>query len=98
MKKITKKEIKEFLKDIKKTHNNMGWKINKAGAYTKDGKIILYLSYVGQSLDANIHNRTYNNRIDFTDMVIDYVYNNEYELKTITDNIYDDIITMTNEE
>ena len=44
MKKITKKEIKEFLKDIKKNYNNMGWKINKAGAYTKDGKIIFNIN------------------------------------------------------
>ncbi len=68
-KKITKKQIREFLKGITDTQKAVGWEAWRAGAYTKNGEVELFVAYIGQGLDANVYNKDYDNVVDFLHVI-----------------------------
>lgn|SRR5690625_1360524 len=73
------KEIRKLFKDAKDVEENVGWEVYEIGAYLKDGEVKNYVGYTGQGIDANVHNKDYDDIVHITDYYKDYV-NGNHEL------------------
>lgn len=82
-KKMTKKKISELLTIAKDVERSTGWKVWKMGAYKKDGKTELYLSYHGQGIDSVVYNGDYEAITDFEDIYQDWISRNLYKESAI---------------
>lgn len=65
---ITIEEIKKFIYDI----DNDAFEVFEIGAYRKDNKINLFVTYRGEGMDANVYNETYDEIVYFTDSYKEY--------------------------
>lgn len=57
MKKITKKEIKECIRAVKKPP--FDWHVCDFGVYSQDDNVYLYIGYTGQGINETVYNKTY---------------------------------------
>lgn len=90
MLKVTKKEIKEYIKGIKNVISAQNWTISVAGAYVKDRELYLYCNYNGEGIDANIWNALYTVDVVFTDVVESHL-NRELTIEDVTNEVYNKI-------
>lgn len=90
VKKITKKDIREMLSDIETYIEGFNWTLWKAGAYLQFGEIRMYYSFAGQGISEVVYNGTYDDIVDFTDIVVDGLCTK----KDKVDNIYNMINDM----
>src|SRR5690625_344559 len=72
-------EVKILFQDAKDVEENVGWEVYEIGAYLKDGEVKNYVGYTGQGIDANVHNKDYDDIVHITDYYKDYV-NGNHEL------------------
>lgn len=89
IKKLTKKHIKNFLKDIR-NGSPFGWKLYCAGAFIYNNKVSLFLSYEGQGINEIVYNEAYDEIVYFDD-ILD---KSEYNLKSAVDIATDEIDYM----
>lgn len=93
MKKITKKEIKKYVREV--INNNLNWKVDRCGFYIKNNLIEFFISYKGQGVDENIYNNTYE-EIAYIEEVIEEYKRREYNLKDIDTIVYENVNDMIN--
>ncbi|EMQ1359361.1 hypothetical protein KWL52_006805 [Clostridioides difficile] len=91
MKKITKKEIKKYVREA--ISNNFNWEIDKCGFYIKNDSIKFFISYKGQGADENIYNNTYEEIIYIDDIIEDYK-RKEYNLKDVDSIVHENVNNM----
>ncbi|HBG7256822.1 hypothetical protein [Clostridioides difficile] len=91
MKKITKKEIKKYVREV--INNNFNWKVDKCGFYIKNDLIEFFISYKGQGVDENVYNNTYE-EITYIDDIIECYKRKEYNLKDVDTIIYENVNNM----
>lgn len=92
IKKITKKEVREFIKDLKIEHQ-FGWRLWQVGAYIYENKLETYIAYHGQGLDEIVYNDLYSDIVIFTKDIQAWK-NGEFNLNETVDNIYEKINDM----
>lgn len=83
---VTIEEIKKFIDDI----DNDAFEVFEIGAYRKDSKINLFVTYRGEGMDANVYNETYDEIVYFTEDYFLYKQNEcsiDELIKTIEDGI-----------
>ena len=86
--KVTKKAIRQHIKDIKALTAQMGWKLYMAGVYTKAGEVQFFTAYHGQGTVEDVYNRLYDRLIDYTSYIEEYL-RKEATLDETVENIYD---------
>ncbi|WP_461197120.1 hypothetical protein [Clostridioides difficile] len=91
MKKITKKEIIEFVRDVVEEYRD--WKLEKCGFYIKDNELNSFVSFEGKGIDINVYKENYDEIIYIEDYIKDYK-RKEYNLKEIDSIIYEDVNEM----
>ncbi|HCQ5582043.1 TPA: hypothetical protein OLY09_003301 [Clostridioides difficile] len=91
MKKITKKEIIEFVRDVVEEYRD--WKLESCGFYIKDNKLNSFISFEGKGIDINVYKENYEEIIYIEDYIKDYKCK-EYNLKEIDSIIYEDVNEM----
>ena len=84
---VTKKEIREFLRGIRDVREGLGWDVWRAGAYRRYDKIELYAAYSGQGLNEVVYNARYHDIVEFLDIIRDI----ELTMQEKVDIIYDRI-------
>ncbi|MBN3352005.1 hypothetical protein CF086_17055 [Clostridium botulinum] len=89
MLKVTKKEVKEFLKECR-GDNPFGWKLWRCGAFIYNNKVNLFVAYHGQGLNEVIYNESYDDIVEFEDLCDTY----EYNLKNATNIVHEQIKDM----
>ncbi len=82
-----KNRVLRFLKDIWGTRKNTGWVLHRAGAYSYDNKVTLFASYHGQGIDEVVHNNTYDDIVEFVDIILDEEYLDEDRVDLILERI-----------
>lgn len=65
---ITIEEIKKFIYDI----DNDAFEVFEVGAYRKDSKINLFVTYRGEGVDVNVYNKKFDEITYFTDSYKEY--------------------------
>ncbi|EOY7325235.1 hypothetical protein NMJ50_012545 [Clostridioides difficile] len=93
MKKITKKEIKKYVREA--VNNSFNWEINKCGFYIKNNEIEFFISYKGQGIDENVYNDAYEEIIYIEDIIEEY-RRKEYNLEDVDSIVYDNVNDMIN--
>ncbi|MDB0345039.1 hypothetical protein C4S18_01605 [Clostridioides difficile] len=93
MKKITKKEIIEFVRDVVGEYRD--WKLKSCGFYIKDNELNSFVSFEGKGIDINVYKENYDEIIYIEDYIKDYK-RKEYNLKEIDSIIYKDVNEMIN--
>ncbi|HFL2427535.1 TPA: hypothetical protein ACG3JQ_003650 [Clostridioides difficile] len=91
MKKITKKEIIEFVRDVVEEYQD--WKLKSCGFYIKDNELNSFVSFEGKGIDINVYEENYDEIIYIEDYIKDYK-RKEYNLKEIDSIIYEDVNEM----
>ncbi|HAU5019984.1 TPA: hypothetical protein JD074_08645 [Clostridioides difficile] len=91
MKKITKKEIIEFVRDVVEEYQD--WKLKSCGFYIKDNELNSFVSFEGKGIDINVYEENYDEIIYIEDYIKDYK-RKEYSLKEIDSIIYEDVNEM----
>ncbi|CDS90389.1 TPA: hypothetical protein ACHTFF_003719 [Clostridioides difficile] len=91
MKKITKKEIIEFVRDVVGEYQD--WKLKSCGFYIKDNELNSFVSFEGKGIDINVYKENYDEIIYIEDYIKDYK-RKEYNLKEIDSIIYEDVNEM----
>ena len=93
MKRVTKKEINQYLSSIQSVERGFNTRLYIAGCYIKDDETKLYAGFVGQGIDENIYNESYDLNVEF-----DVLFSAEaYTKKELIDNIYETINEMIKE-
>lgn len=87
---ITKKSIREMLLDIEAYEEGFNWRLSEAGAYLKFGEVRTYYSFCGQGISEVVYNGTYDEIVDYTDIVRDDLLTRKNKI----DNIFDKINEM----
>lgn len=92
MLKITKKEVREFLKECREPHP-FGWSVDRCGAFIYNSNIELFVAYQGQGINEIVYSEKYDDIVEFENLCD----TNEYSLKDATDIAYDHILDMIEE-
>lgn len=93
MKKITKKEITEFIREVVREYGD--WKIEKCGFYIKDNKLNSFISRKGKAVEENVYKETYD-EIIYIESYIEEYKRKEYNLKEIDFIVHRDVNEMIN--
>ncbi|MDB0438455.1 hypothetical protein C4R89_02745 [Clostridioides difficile] len=93
MKKITKKEVTQFIREVIREYDD--WKLEKCGFYIKDNKLNSFMSHQGKEIDKNIYEEAYDEIIYIENYIEEY-RRKEYNLKEIDSIIYENVNEMIN--
>lgn len=83
---IAIEEIKKFIDGV----DNDAFEVFEIGAYRKDGKVELFVTYRGGGMDANVYNETYDEIVYFTDSYKEYQIG-EHDIDQLAEMIKSDI-------
>ncbi len=89
MLKITKKEVRDLLKDAKEVHP-LGWTMARCGVFIYNNNVNTFITWQGQSMNEIIYNGEYDD-IVYLESFCD---EREYDLKTATDLAYEYVVAM----
>ncbi|MGO1044490.1 hypothetical protein ACTPEO_17285 [Clostridioides difficile] len=91
MKKITKKEITQFIREVIREYRD--WELEKCGFYIKDNKLNSFISHKGKTVDENVYKETYDEIIYIESYIEEYKHK-EYNLKEIDFIVHRDVNEM----
>src|SRR5690625_7516468 len=60
-------KVEELFTDAKSVSEKFGWQVYELGAFTRVGEIGLYIGYKGEGLSEIVHNKEYDDIVNFTD-------------------------------